>query len=397
MPVNLGISLSRLALVSALMVMIVLPLSAPNSSSHLPVFDSGGESYETAERIENLETSFALYGELPSMTPGDPDGTKYYVFEGIGGQELKFEVGKKDFFFAPSVLLTGPGLPTPDEETQNIIDSGGLDLPEGYGALGWSFVFLPWADYFAESEFEPFTQTTFYYAYSEGVLLPSDGTYYLILTSVVYSDELGDYQTSSGKYFLVTGYEEEFTVLDFMLMPWYWLKVQSFWSEHGEILFILPTVAVVLFLLGVDALRLRKDEGFTGRTKSAKSLYFVGVTGSFLMIGGAANQLLLLIVYSGQHEWDGIVLLVLSLQLAGFAIGVASTRFVKRHLFDMKAASLMLGCVITAIALVLGAGVIIGPVLLLGSLVVMMLFNQDATRCESRNEEDVQPQDDHDL
>lgn len=396
MRTDFGISLARLALATVLIAMVMLPLSATTSSAHLPVFDSGGESYDTADRIENLETSFAFYGELPLMTPGDPEGSKYYVFEGKEGQELKFEIGKKEFFFAPCVLLVGPGLPNPDKDAKNIINSSGLNLPAGSGALGWSSVFLPFVIYLAETEFEPFTQTTFYYAYSESVLLPSDGTYYFIMTGVVYSEELGGYQISSGKYFLVTGYEEEFTVLDFVLMPWYWLKVQSFWSEHGEMLFILPTAAVLLLLLAAEAFRLRKDEDFSGRTKPARSLYFVGATGSFLMIGGAVHQISLLIVYSGEHEWEGIAFLVLSLQLAGIALGVTSARFVKRHLFNMKAASLTLGGVIVAIALVLGAGVIIGPLLFFGSLVVMMLVNQRVHRGESRGEEDIQPQDNRD-
>ena len=371
-----GFSLARFASVTALIAMIILPLSATDSSAHLPVFDTGGESYETAERIENLETSFAFYGELPLMTPGDSEGANYYVFEETEGQELKFEVGKEDFFFTPCVLLVGPGLPSPDEDAQNIINSSGLSLPDGSGALGWSFVFLPWADYLADTEFEPFTQTTFYYAYSGTVLLPSDGTYYFILTGVVYSEELGDYQISSGKYFLVTGHEEEFTVLDFVLMPWYWLKVQSFWSEHGEILFIWPTVAITIVLLAAEAFRLRKDEDFSGRTKPAKSLYFAGATGSFLMIGGAVNQLSLLILYSGEHGWEGIVFLVLSLQLAGIVLGTTSARFVKRHFFNMKGVSLILAAVIAATALVLGAGIIIGPLLFFGSLVAMMLVDR---------------------
>ena len=68
--------------------------------------------------------------------------------------------------------------------------------------------------------------------------------------------------------------------------------------------------------------------------------------------------------------------LVLSLQLAGIVLGTTSARFVKRHFFNMKGVSLILAAVIAATALVLGAGIIIGPLLFFGSLVAMMLVDR---------------------
>lgn len=359
---------------------MVLPLLAPSSSAHLPVFDTGGDSYTTAERIGNLDTSYAFYGELPVMTPGSSAGAKYHVFEGKNDQELIFEVGTKDFFFAPCVLLAGPGLPTPDEEVRNIIESSNLSLPDGFGALGWSYVFLPLADIYPKDEFEPFTQTTFYYKYQESVILPSDGNFYLILTSVVYSEELGDYQVGSGKYFLVTGYEEKFTVADFVLMPWYWSKVQSFWGQQGEITFLWPTAAVVVLLMAAEALARRNDEGFRSRTRPRKALYFGGLTGSYLMIGGAVNQLSFLVLYSPEHSWEGIVFLVLALQLAGLVLGVVSASFMKGRFFGMKGSTLIVAVVITALALLLGAGLIMGPMLFFGSIIIVVFVDRGKGR-----------------
>ena len=382
---------ARLVVVAIVLAATALPMTAKTASAHLPSFDTGGESYETAEIIDNLDTSYAFYGEVQSMVPGSSTGAKYYAFEGTGGQELKFELGRKDFFFAPCVLLVGPGLPGPDEVAQNIINSSGLSLPAGAGAMGWSLVFLPWIDYIGKSEFEPFTQTTFYYTYRESVVLPSDGIYYFVVTGVVYSEELGEYQASSGRYFLVTGYKEEFTVLDFVLMPWYWLKVQSFWSDHGEVLFIWPTAMVVIILLAVEVFTRTKDETFSRRTKPGRLLYFAALTGSFLMIGGAVNQLSLLGLSSFEHGLEGIVFLVLALQLGGLALGVLSTSFSKKRFFNMNAASLAPAVVITGIALVLGAGLIAGPLLFIGSIVVMMYVDRGMCRDKPKGEESVQP------
>lgn len=372
----------RLAIVAAMLAILILPILAPISSAHLPAFDTGGESYETAERIDNLDTSYAFYGELPPMTPGNPVGAKYYTFEGRNGQEFEFEIGVRDMFFAPCLLLVGPGLPSPDEDAQNIIESSGLSLPDGQGALGWYQIILPWALYRAwESEFEPFTQTHFYSPpYYESVILPSDGRYHLILTSIVYSEQLGDYQIRSGKYFLVTGYEEEFTVADFILMPWYWLKVRSFWSEHGEVLFIWPTVAVLAGLLAAEAFRRRKDECFQNRTRLRQLLYYGGLTGSFLMIGAAVNQLSLLMIHASRHGWEGIVMLVLTLQVGGLVLGIVSTSYAKKHFFKMSGTALIATGVIAMLALLIGAGLIIGPLLFMGCVAIVMLVNQAADR-----------------
>ncbi|MBE0518477.1 MAG: hypothetical protein IH630_04545, partial [Thermoplasmata archaeon] len=164
-------------------------MMASNSLAHLPAFDTGGDSYEDAEWIDDLVTSYAFYGEVPAMTPCDPSGAKYYVFEGRSGEEFRFEVGVPvhSALAKPCILLLGPGLPNPDEIAQNIIDSSNLTIPEGYGAMGWAFVIRPDADYYIETQFEPFTQTVFAYAYQKDILLPSDGTYYIVFTSIVNS------------------------------------------------------------------------------------------------------------------------------------------------------------------------------------------------------------------
>jgi hypothetical protein len=381
MPSNAGAVIVRLLSTAGILGMIVFPMLGHNSSAHLPVFATGGSSYETAETIDNIETSYAFYGELPVMTPGIPTGAKYYTFEGASGQEFAFEVGAEDPYFNPCVLLVGPDLPNPDNDTLNIIESSGLDLPEEHGAKGWYIVPHPDVEVLCKDEFEPFTQTVFYYRLRDSVILPTDGDYYVIMTGVVHSEYTDDYQISSGKYFLVTGYKEEFTLLDFVLMPWYWLKVQSFWSQHGKALFLLPTVAVFAGLLTAEVFIRRKDETFRERAWSKKSLYFGALAGPYLMMGCAANQLLLLTAHSDIHDWEGIVILVMALQIGGLVLGVASAGFTKNRFFRLKKADLFIASVIAGLALLVGAGLIVGPVFLLGGIAVAMTLDQK-TRCE---------------
>ncbi|UCE91069.1 MAG: hypothetical protein JSV90_06505 [Methanobacteriota archaeon] len=373
---------TRIALATAILAMFALSTLAMNSSAHLPAFDTGGGSYETAAIIDNIETSYAFYGEISAMTPGSSVGAKYYTFEGESGQEFAFEIGVESHHFLPCALLVGPGLHYPDNETWNIIESSGLEVPDGQGASGWSRVLHPSVDIFPKSHFEPFTQTEFYYVHRESVILPADGVYYLILTSVVYSEYIQDYQITSGTYFLATGYKEEFTVLDFVLMPWYWLRVQSFWGEHGGPLFILPAAIVVTLLLGMEALARRKDEAFPGRTRRMRLFYFAGLTGAYLMIGAAVSQVSLLALHAPEHGWEGIVILVLGLQLGGLVLGFVSAGFVKTHFFHMRGARLMVAAVITALALLIGAGLIAGPLLLLVSLATAMMAGRSAEETE---------------
>lgn len=360
----------RFITAAAALALVSLPMLAQNSSAHLPVFNTGGDSYETAETIDDLETSYAFYGEIPAMTPGSPVGARYYAFEGRSGQEFAFEVGVEHYLFYPCLLLVGQGLPSPDNDTLNIIESSGLGLPDGHGALGWSRVLHPLVDIYPKSEFEPFTQTEFYYAYRDSVMLPTDGDYYVIVTGVVYSEYTEDYQITSGKYFLVTGYKEEFTLLDFVLMPWYWFEVQSFWSENGEALSLLPVAAVLAGLVAAEAFARRKDKDFRDHTWSEKSLYFGALAGSYLMIGGAVAQLLLLAAYSGTHDWEGIVVLVVALQIGGLVLGVVTAGFAKNRFFRLSKVDLAIASVLVGLALLVGAGLIVGPALVLGSMAV---------------------------
>ena len=377
---NRGVYAVKFAVAATILAVVILSMLAPNSSAHLPVFDTGGDSYETAETIDNLETSYAFYGELPEMTPGDPVGAKYYTFEGTSDQEFAFEVGVEHYLFYPCVLLVGPGLPDPDNDTLNVVESSGLEVPDGQGALGWSRVLHPLVDIYPKSEFEPFTQTKFYYVYRVSVSLPADGDYYVILTGVVYSEYTEDYQITHGKYFLVTGYKEEFTLLDFVLMPYYWLKVQSLWSQDGEALFLLPTAAVLAGLLTAEAFVRRKDLAFREQALSKKALYFGALTGAYVMIGGAVHQLLLIAIYSGLHDWEGIVILVVALQVGGLVLGIASSGLTKNRFFHLRSVDLIVSIVIAAMALIVGAGFIIGPVLLLCSVAIAMSFDHRSCR-----------------
>ena len=107
---------AKLAVAAIVLAATALPMSATTASAHLPSFDTGGESYDTAEIIDNLDTSYAFYGQIPAMVPGSSAGAKYYVFEGMSGQELysyalkeRPELAERFIFVTGDVVTPGTG------------------------------------------------------------------------------------------------------------------------------------------------------------------------------------------------------------------------------------------------------------------------------------------------
>lgn len=352
-----------------LMIAILAPVSAiavaDGASAHVPSFELGGHSYDDAVLIEPLSTSYAFYGDLAYMERGDPDGARYFVFDGEQGESFSFMVGTEpETQVFPGVLLIGAGLPGLEGEAEAIMSSTGLQLPDGWGAMGWARfpdgIVPPYIDIWRTTQFEPFTQTPYVGAGSGNYTLPVAGTYYVVLTGPVMT-ELSE--PRSVTVFLVTGYEEDFGIEDFVLISWYWLRVQYLWGGLDEMYYLAPMVVVVSFGLTLDIGMRRRSWSTDQWSKRRLATYYTGVTGSLLMVGVGANQVALLVLYSSYHGWEGIVLLVLAMQVACIVIGLVALRFVRNQRQDAQLREVSVFVLVAAASVLLGAGVIVGPAL----------------------------------
>lgn len=82
-----------------------------------------------------------------------------------------------------------------------------------------------------------------------------------------------------------------------------------------------------------------------------------------MMVGVGANQVALLVLYSSYHGWEGIVLLVLAMQVACIVIGLVALRFVRNQRQDAQLREVSVFVLVAAASVLLGAGVIVGPAL----------------------------------
>jgi len=344
---------------------LVALLAVPDESSgHLPLYQSGGSTIDDPLEIPDIQVSYAIYAEFEQGV-----GTHFYSFPAEAGESLHFQLGVPTFDrfdeFAPEVLLIGPGLPLPDASAQQMLSYYSVALPPETGVLSWMYD-GPMYD----EEFEPFTQTEFWVRQTVDTTLDVEGTYYFMiaLSTTLHALE----GTSDGtvyKYLFAPGVEEDFGVLDFVLIPYDWYSTKVFWEEN-PLVFMLPTYLTVIGGLAFHAFvlpRFRSVSRISDRTQ--KALFYSALSGALLMIGGGINQTIFLVLSPLFNE-SPIGMLVLFLQLTAVALGVVALRYVRRGKYPSTVPRLAISILLVVAALVLGAGFIIGPILFLGAVLL---------------------------
>lgn len=351
-----------LTLVSILLGLIAFSSGA---SAHVPIYSSGGHSYTTALRIPNSSVSYATYAEFEGYTFAE---IQFYSITAASGQiqyiELDVPTGYESL--APVLLFIGPGLSEPDESTDYVLTLFGLELSSGQGALSWNY-----SGPLDEKEFEPFTQEVLLKRQSVNVTLSESGTYFIAAARIIppfgpnYSILIRE-----AKYILVTGTEEKFTVLDYILIPYDWFKGHLFWNEN-PLIFLLPTYVITFTGLALVAFmrRSRPTSTAVGPDRKGQAIFYSAIAGGLLMFAGGVNQLVFLFgnpLFSlGVGET-----IVLILQGIGIVLGVIAVRLAFSFLKPAKWLRVFVAAAIFVIALVVGAGFIVGPILFFAGAVL---------------------------
>jgi len=221
-----------------------------------------------------------------------------------------------------------------------------------------------------DEEFEPFTQTEFWVRQTVDTILGVEGTYYFV---IALPTTLHALEGMSGgtvyKYLFAPGVEEDFGVLDFVLIPYDWYSTKVFWEEN-PLVFMLPTYLIVIGGLAFHAIvlpRFRSVSRITDRTQ--KALFYSALSGALLMIGGGVNQVVFLVL-SPLFSESPIGAVVLMLQSVAVVLGVVALRYAGRGKSPSIVPRLVVSLLIVAAALVVGSGFIIGPVLFLGAVLL---------------------------
>lgn len=344
--------------------LFILLAISDESSGHLPLYQSGGSTIDDALEIPDIQVSYAIYAEFEQGA-----GTHFYSFPAEAGENLHFQLGVPTFDrfdgFAPEVLLIGPGLPLPDASAQQLLSYYSVALPPETGVLSWMYD-GPMYD----EEFEPFTQTKFWVRQTVDTTLDVEGTYhFMIALSVALHALEGVSDGTVYKYLFAPGVEEAFGVLDFVLIPYDWYSTKVFWEEN-PLVFMLPTYLTVIGGLAFHAFVLPRFRSVSRPDDRAQmALFYSALAGALLMIGGGINQIIFLAL-SPLFSESPIGMVVLFLQSAAVVLGVAAVRYAGRGQAPSTMPRLAASLLVVVAALVLGAGLIAGPILFLGAVLL---------------------------
>ena len=202
---------------------LLLALLPPIASAHVPGIAEGRLTL-----VPDAEKSYAWYGLLEDRNEVD----SYLITIDEGG-EIRLALSTPDSETAPALALTGPGIDSADPLP------GGIVLPEGQGSI----VVPP--DPAAMASYEPFTPMALFERADLSLQAPSSGQYQVL----VYGDE--------GRYTLATGYLEEFSIAEWVLVPVQVLAVRT-WQGQPLPLVLLPVIITVV--AGVVWFRKRTEE-----------------------------------------------------------------------------------------------------------------------------------------
>ncbi|WFN33833.1 hypothetical protein L1S32_08255 [Methanogenium sp. S4BF] len=344
------------------MLVLSLLLITP-AAAHVPLTSGGNAHIDDAFPVADPTKSWVVYGALSGG--GD---VRYYRMDMEAGDELRLSLFTPEgaASFVPGIVVTGPGLPSAgalppfvemphpdgghhDEDHMNPLTGEPMDDAGGETAAYGAVVIEGTVP--AGAEFEPFTPSALYPAagYSHDVAEP--GVWYV----AIYAPETS---ASGGNFGLAVGYREEFTLSEWLLVPFSVLGIHR-WEGQSWMLILGPLAVVMGAGFGLIFRRGRQNnregmpiDGPFGWLTVTAGLLFLG-TGVMLLVqtlialskAGMTAAAILPAVYITAAVLLGAVALRAGLHSTGWGIKTDG----------------VLMAVVGIVALVVWAGLLIGP------------------------------------
>ena len=295
------------------LLLLVLSFAAiSHVSAHAPLGTGSNEQLSNATKIIEPEKSYVIYTGLH-----EGNEAQYYQFSMENGQVLSgsLQVPGQDSM-VPSLVIIGPGITTYGEVPKFV------EIPSGSGAK-----LIPGSKP-GRPSFEPFTPQPVYEVahFNENITVPGD--YYI----AVYGNE-------GGKYSLAPGSLEQFTVVEWLTIPYSVIGIHT-WEGQSLPVVIAPFFVVVI--AGMVILWIRQKK--TGLSLDLP--VWTGVTAGLFYVGGAAvttmqlihavsltgyvPQVLVSLIFTVVPVILGILLLKISIsgQVRGPASSVTALKFI---------------------------------------------------------------------
>ncbi len=320
----------------AVLLVLILCFAFP-VNAHVPVSVDGNYDISTALSVEKPTKSYVIYGDLHEA--GE-----------VAWYQLRMNPGDR---LVTSLMVPGYNTPVPDmivmsPQTASYSERlpPPVSVPQGYVAE------IIKGQPPHRAEYEPFTPAPVFEVASYSKEITAPGLYYLAVISP--SDET--------RYSIAIGYVEEFTPSEWLLVPLNEVSTHL-WEGQSIITILTPFLAVVI--LGFVMISRREKRKGSHITYSC----WLATIAGLCYLGGAAITLVQLVRAIAVTGPSSSVAITIVFAIVPMALGIWALRMgrssSKRTIKDR--AFLVL---IAILGLIFWAGLVIGPVLAIGSAVI---------------------------
>ncbi len=334
---------------SLLLLFIILLLLVNGASAHAPLSgEADNESLDKALVLTDPLKSWVIYKEL--HTAGEAN---YYTFELQKNAHLTanllIPVSEKNTFL-PGLIIMGPGVPN------NGTAPSYVQIPNG------THVMVIEGKMPDKASYEPFTPAASYFLVDIEMNVTETGTYYL----AVYDS------SSGGKYSLAIGYKEEFTVSEWLLIPFNLMSIHL-WEGQNIVFLFAPLILTIL--IGIILIVWKRKKVF--------SYYpaWTGIPAGLLYLGSGLTTLTQMF-YALSIAPDTMAIITLIFALIPIILGYVILRILLKNMEKLSKRQRITLVICGALGLAFWAGFIIGPVLgiITAILPFKAVFNKESQK-----------------
>lgn len=324
--------MSRLAFVWFLLFVFCLSFFAPKVWAHTPLSPIDEiHSLDTAFDVPNPTKSWTLYRELHHGGEAE-----YYKLHLHPGERLKISLYVKEIEggFSPHLILMAEALTMTN--TLPIF----IEKPAGFNAT----IIEPSIP--EDREYEPFTPTSYYYLIDVDHVVSVEGDYYV----VVYEPN-----AIEGKYGIAIGYKEEFTLSEWLLIPFDVINIHQW---EGQSLIVILAPLVLSLVLGLFLLVWK---GFTNHSL----LRVMGSVAGLLYFGSGLMVLMQMIIALAGAPFSSTSALTIVFVALPLLLGYFLLRKILRFEGELALKDRIVLISLGLAGLFLWAGLLVGPILLI--------------------------------
>ena len=300
------------------------------ASAHVPLHPEGNFDLNHALVIENPLKSYVVYDHLHEA--GD---VAYYQLLMKPGDRLRLTVNTPGFDApVPDMIIMGPGLAwnMSDIPTQ-------VQIFPGYGAELVKGKQPTYAGY------EPFTPSAIFLVASYDNPDTAEGAYYVAITTAANETD----------YSLAVGYLEEFTPLEWVLVPFNIIGTVLPWEGQSWIEIFAPFIVVLIigFALSARNVLQKKIRGSVS--------FWLAIAAGLVYLGGAAittTQMVRVMLVTGPTPLAVVTIIFIAIPVL---LGIWALRIAFRAPFAFRDRISLL--IIGILGFIIWAGIIIGPVI----------------------------------